>query len=100
MGANRFEVAYAPCICVNRVLMYRTQQATAVMHDWLHWCSHEDVISPRPNPNPHPLSLYHTPEQAILAILVRERVLLGEFPAGWPFFSYAEGSRVFRLDSL
>lgn len=100
MDANRFEVAYAPCICVNRILMRRTRQASAIMHDWLHWCSQDDVISPLPNPNPHPLTLFHTPEQAILAILLRKRALLGEFPPGWPFFSYSEGSRVFQLDSL
>lgn len=48
-----------------------------------------EVICPIPNPKPHPLCLFHTPEQAILAILVRKLVLQKQLPAGWPFYSYA-----------
>ena len=48
-----------------------------------------EVICPVPNPKPHPLCLFHTPEQAILAVLVRKLVLKKKLPAGWPFYSYA-----------
>eukprot|EP00913_Durusdinium_trenchii_P002364 g2182.t1 len=65
-----------------------------LVHEWLHWCGQSQVICPLPNPKPHPLCLFHTPEQAILAILVRKRVLQKEFPSGWPFYSYAPDSRV------
>eukprot|EP00435_Cladocopium_sp_Y103_P018192 s1290_g4.t1 len=70
MDANTFTVAFAPCICVNRILMRRTALVERLMQDWLHWCGQSDVICPIPNPKPHPLCLFHTPEQAILAILV------------------------------
>lgn len=100
MDANTFKVAFAPCICVNRILMRRTALVERLMQDWLHWCGQSDVICPIPNPKPHPLCLFHTPEQAILAILVRKLVLQKQLPAGWPFYSYAPGTRIFHLDFL
>lgn len=100
MDACTYNIAFAPCICVNRILMRRTAMVERLVHEWLHWCGQSQVICPLPNPKPHPLCLFHTPEQAILAILVRKRVLQKEFPSGWPFYSYAPDSRVFHLDFL
>lgn len=101
MQASAFNVAYAPCICVNRILLRRSAQTESIIQDWLHWCSQEDVIRPLPDAHAHPLSLFHTPEQSILAILLRKREVSGDLPLGWPFLSYAPGfGRVFRLDSL
>ncbi|CAE7270095.1 unnamed protein product [Symbiodinium pilosum] len=100
MDANTFDIAYAPCICVNRILMRKSPLVDEIMKDWLKWCAEKMVISPLPNPYTHPLCLFHTPEQSILAILLRKRVLSGDLPQGWPFYSYTPGSRIFHLGSL
>ena len=100
MDANTFQISYAPCVCVNRILVRKSPLADAIMAEWLQWCANKMVISPLPNPYTHPLCLFHTPEQAILAILLRKRVLAGDLPQGWPFYSYACGHRVFHLRSL
>ncbi|CAJ1393031.1 unnamed protein product [Effrenium voratum] len=100
MDAKGYDIAYAPCICVNRILMRKTPMVEELMRDWLHWCGKAEVIGPLPNPTPHPLALFHTPEQAILAILVRKLVLAGQLPRGWPFYSYKPESRKLRLAEL
>jgi len=100
MEANTFDIAYAPCICVNRILLRKSALTDAIMAEWLQWCANKMVISPIPNPYTHPLCLFHTPEQAILAVLLRKRVLAGDLPQGWPFYSYAYGHRIFHLRSM
>lgn len=94
MDAYTCDIIYSPALNVNRVVVRNSDTTRRYISEWKDACAVHDLLWPLPNPDPNPMTLSHAPEQAVLSIVMRKKVLAGELPEAWPAYGYKEGDKM------
>lgn len=83
---------------VGLIVMRKSKQSLRFLHEWAAMSEQLDNISFLPNPDSHPEFIWHSPEQAVAAVLAHLWTSNGLFPQDWP--GYEVKKRIFSENYL